>query len=76
MEVAPLISISPDIHHGKAVITGTRVPVAIIVGSLAGGMTQEEVIREYSVTKKQIEAALGYAAEILSKTDDFALTGT
>lgn len=76
MEIAPLISISPDLHHGKAVVTGTRVPVTIIVGSLAGGMTQEEVMREYAVTKEQVEAALGYAAEILSKTDDFALTGT
>ena len=71
MEIAPLVSIDPDIHHGKAVITGTRVPMTIIVGSLAGEMAQEEVMKEYAVTKEQIEAALGYAAEVISKTEDF-----
>ena len=75
MEVAPHITIDSRIHHGKAVITGTRVPVSIIVGSLAGGMTQEKVRSEYVVTKAQIEAALAYAADIVSKTEDFALAG-
>jgi uncharacterized protein (DUF433 family) len=75
MEVAPQITVDSRIHHGKAVISGTRVPVSIIVGSLAGGMTQEEVSNEYGVTKAQIEAALAYAAEVVSKTEDFALAG-
>lgn len=69
MEVAPRISVDPNVHHGTPVITGTRVPVSIIIGSLAGGMTKEEVMREYDLTKEDIEAALAYAAALVSKTD-------
>ena len=59
------IIIDPEIQHGKPVIRGTRVPVTRIVGGLAGGMLKEEIIREYEVTKEDIEAALGYAAELI-----------
>ena len=54
MEIAPHISIDPNFHHGKLVITGTRLPVSIVVGSLAGGMSQEEVMLEYEITKEQV----------------------
>lgn len=37
------INIDPAVCHGKPVIRGTRVPVAIVLGSLAGGMAYEEV---------------------------------
>ncbi|MEE9150364.1 MAG: DUF433 domain-containing protein [Thermoplasmata archaeon] len=33
------IIIDKNIRHGKPVIRGTRVPVDIILGSLAGGMS-------------------------------------
>jgi uncharacterized protein (DUF433 family) len=62
MEIAPHISVDPNVHHGAAVITGTRMPVSIIVGSLAGGMSKEYVSREYAVTIEQIDAALSFAA--------------
>lgn len=32
------IIIDPEISHGRPVIKGTRVPVEIVLGSLAGGM--------------------------------------
>jgi uncharacterized protein (DUF433 family) len=35
------------ICHGKPVIGGTRMPVARVGGSLAGGMSFEEVQHEY-----------------------------
>jgi uncharacterized protein (DUF433 family) len=62
MEIAPKITIDPNIHHGAPVITGTRVPASIVIGSLAGGMSFEEVMQEYQLTKTQVLAALGYAA--------------
>lgn len=58
MQMTAHITIDPNIHHGKAVITGTRVPVSIIIGSIAGGMTREDVMSEYCVTQEQIEAVL------------------
>ncbi|MEW6172124.1 MAG: DUF433 domain-containing protein, partial [Bacillota bacterium] len=42
----------------KPVIKGTRVPVDILLGKLAGGTTYEELIREYDLTRDQIFAAL------------------
>ena len=48
--MAPLnrIVLDPATGHGKHVIRGTRLPVTVVVGSLAGGMTFEEVQREYA----------------------------
>ena len=57
------IVINPKIHHGKPVVRGTRVPVTSIIGGLAGGMTREEIAREYEVTQEDISAALSYAED-------------
>lgn len=75
MEIAPNISVDPQIHHGAPVITGTRMPVSIVVGSLAGGMSKEEVSREYEITIEQIEAALSFAAELVAKIQAVPLAG-
>jgi len=61
-----LVAIDPKILGGKPVLKGTRVPVQIIVGSLAGGMSVEGVCDQYRVTPEQVHAALAYAAEILA----------
>ena len=37
MDTQDRIVIDPNICHGKPVIRGTRVPVTVVVGSLAGG---------------------------------------
>jgi uncharacterized protein (DUF433 family) len=43
---------------------GTRLPVSTVIGSLAGGMTSEEIQREYDITAEDIRAALELAAEL------------
>ena len=35
------ITIDPKVKFGKPVITGTRVPVDLVVGKIAGGMEME-----------------------------------
>jgi uncharacterized protein (DUF433 family) len=42
------------------------VPVARIVGGLAGGMSFEEVAAEYGVSRQDIRAALKFASELTS----------
>lgn len=59
------IIIDPEIQHGKPVIKGTRVPISRIMGGLAGGMTKEEIIREYQVSEEDIKAALEYATQLI-----------
>jgi len=66
-EIAPKIVIDPKIRFGKPVIKGTRVPVDLIVGKIAGGMTIEEVAREYDLKTEDVLAALRYAAQIIKK---------
>ena len=60
------IIIDEKIRHGKPIIKGTRVPIDIVLGSLAGGMSYEEVCKEYGIIKKDILAAIKYAASIVS----------
>jgi uncharacterized protein (DUF433 family) len=64
MTVPNRIVLDPAVAGGKPVIRGTRVPVTVVVGSLAGGMTFEEVQREYDVTADDIRAALRFVAEL------------
>ena len=61
------VTIDPAICHGKPVIRGTRTPVSIVVGSLAGGMSFEEVQREYDLTIEDIRAALKFAGELVDQ---------
>lgn len=65
MEIAPRISVDDKVHFGKPVITGTRVPVDLVLAQLAGGMTYEEVVEQYGITLEDIKAVLSYAAETL-----------
>jgi uncharacterized protein (DUF433 family) len=64
MQAQDRIIIDPTISHGKPVIRGTRVPVTIVIGSLAGGMTFEEIQREYDLTVDDIRAALRFVGEL------------
>lgn len=63
------VVVDPRIRHGKPIIKGTRVPVQVILGGLAGGMTYEEVMEEYDLTREDIMAALEYAAAVIDAED-------
>ncbi len=72
-EIAPGIVVDPKVKVGKPVIKGTRVPVELVIGKLAGGMTQEEVMAEYRLSRAEVLAALSYAAHIISLEEVRAL---
>lgn len=59
------IVVDPQIRHGKPVIKGTRVSVDVILGALAGGMTYEDVCKEYGIEKEDLLAAIEYAASLV-----------
>ena len=59
------ISTDPEVCHGRACITGTRVMVTVILDSLAEGLEVEEVAARYpSVSREAVRATLLYAAEL------------
>ncbi len=65
-EIAPRIVVDEHVRFGRPVIRSTRVPVDLVVGKLAGGMTVDEVAHEYGLTPEDVRAALAYAARTLA----------
>jgi uncharacterized protein (DUF433 family) len=69
------IALDPQICHGKPVIRGTRVPVSIVLGSLAGGVTFAEVEQEYGLSLEDIQATLAFASDLVAEESFHPLPG-
>ena len=69
------IVIDPKVCHGKPVVRGTRMSVALVVGSLAGGMSFKDIQREYGLTLEDIRAALKFAGELVDQEQHHPLPG-
>ena len=69
------VVVEPEIHHGDPCIRGTRVPVSIIVGNIADGLSLDDVRAYPQLTVDDVRAALAYAAEILQREAVIPLAG-
>jgi uncharacterized protein (DUF433 family) len=59
------VSIDPNICHGQACVTGTRIPVHQVVHMLANGDTVDDLLIEYpSLSIEDVMACLEYAADL------------
>lgn len=59
------ISTDPNICHGKACVTGTRIMVSVVLDNLAGGADAAEILHLYpSLHAEDVAAAIAYAAEL------------
>jgi uncharacterized protein (DUF433 family) len=57
------ITFDPDKCFGKPCIRGYRMPVATLLGYMAGGMTIPEILKEWpELEKDDILQALAYAS--------------
>lgn len=74
-EIFPGIVVDSEIVHGKPVIAGTRIPVSLVLGQLAGGVSFDEMEREYGLKHEQLLAALGYAAQLVASESVYAVAG-
>lgn len=55
----------PNVCGGELCAAGTRIPITVILDSLAEGATKEAILHSYpSLKPAHIEAALAYAAEL------------
>ncbi len=71
------IVIDPALHHGEPCIKGTRVPLSVIVGSVADGDTPQQIIDAWpQLTGDDIKAALKFAAEAVNNADFVPLQRT
>ena len=58
------IQITPGVRGGKPCIVGTRITPTDVLDYLAGGMSEEEILRDFpSLKPEHIRAVLAYAAE-------------
>lgn len=70
-----LITHDPKILGGKPIIAGTRMSVEVILEFLAGGMEIKDILKEFSfLTRKQIEAAIEFAAKRVGVRDNYTAT--
>ncbi len=59
-----IITIEPGKRSGKPCIRGLRITVYDVLGYLASGMTEDEILRDFPyLTRDDIRACLAYAAE-------------
>jgi len=70
MSYKEYIERNPEIMLGKPIIKGTRITVELIMRKLAEGYDIEDLLKSYPhLTKKQIYAALEYAADMIANEE-------
>ena len=62
----PAVESVPGKVSGAWVFRGTRLPVATIFENLEDGMTIEEIMEQFDVSREQIKAVLDLAAKSLA----------
>jgi uncharacterized protein (DUF433 family) len=69
------IILDPKVKAGKPVIRGTRLTVEFILGLLAQGATENEILEEYKgLSLKDIQACFLFATKTLTNTDFMPLS--
>jgi Uncharacterized conserved protein len=73
MHLTGRITVKPEVCHGQACISGTRIMVSVILDNLAAGLDKDEILKSYpSLTVEDINVALAYAA-MLTKEQVIAI---
>lgn len=64
-ELVSRVVVDPEVCGGQPCIRGTRIYIAIILDSLAEGLTPQQIVEEYpQLALDDIRGALAYAAEL------------
>ena len=64
MDYRQIITIEPGKRSSKPCIRGMRITVQDVLEYLAGGMTEDEILADFSeLTREDIRACLAFAAD-------------
>jgi uncharacterized protein (DUF433 family) len=64
VDYSKIITIEPGKRSGKPCIRGLRITVQDILEYLAGGMTEEQILQDFSeLTREDVKACLAFAAD-------------
>ncbi len=65
-EVRRYVSVDKEVMHGVPVVSGTRIPVYMIISLVEEGYSLVQILEMYSrLTEEQVKAALRYAGAVL-----------
>ena len=68
----PRITLDPKVLVGKPVIRGTRLSVEFVIGLLADGWSEAEILANYpGIAHEDVIACLAYARDTLSSEKVF-----
>ncbi len=71
------ITVNPNQMGGVPCVRGLRIPVATVVGMIADGMTEEEILKAYpDLQPNDLREALRYAAEAVRERELPLVTGS
>lgn len=64
MSLLQRIVVVPQVRSGKPCVRGTRISVDDVLGYLAGGMSEDEILQDFpQLERADIRACLAFAAE-------------
>ena len=67
MDYSKIITMEPGKRDGKPCIRGMRIAVSDVLGYMAGGMMEDEILREFPyLTREDIRACLAFAADCVA----------
>jgi uncharacterized protein (DUF433 family) len=67
----PAVESVPGRVSGASTFRNSRPPVQLIFENLEDGMTIDEIIEQYPVSREEIKAVLDFAAHILDRAPNF-----
>ena len=74
MTITDRIEVNPKVMLGKPVIRGTRIPVELLLRKMSEGASEADLLDAYPrLTRADIQAAIGYAADTLAHEETILL---
>ena len=67
----PAVESIPGKVSGAWVLKGTRTPVKVLFENLEAGMSIEDVIEQFPVTREQIDSLMAFVARTLDKAPSY-----
>ncbi len=75
IDYSKIITVVPDKRGGQPCVRGLRIAVSDVLGYMAGGMAEDEILREFSyLTREDIRACLAFAADRVAGREPHQLT--
>ncbi len=64
MDYRERIIVDPEVRFGKPIVRGTRITVGDVLSYLASGMSEDEILADFSqLSREDLRACLAFAAE-------------